>query len=152
MIEDEIARSCALLEGKGQPITSCKPPPASREAAAAVVRRYYSALNARDFETAWRQWGANGPPGQTATQFRAGFARTRSTAVTIGPLELGGGAAGSVYQEVPVTVDSTLDDGTRQRFRGRYVLRRVNGVEGASPEQLRWRIDAARLSAAPAPR
>ena len=152
MIEDETARGCAFLEGKGQPIASCEPRPASMEAAAAVVRRYYSALNARDFDTAWRQWGVDGPPNQTAAQFRAGFARTRSTAVTIGRLEPGGGAAGSVFQEVPVTVVSTLDDGTRQRFRGRYVARRVNGVEGASPEQLRWRIDSARLSAAPVPR
>ena len=152
MIEDEIARSCALFEGRGKPIASCGPRPASMAAPAAVVRRYYSALNARDFDTAWRQWSASGPPGQTAAQFRAGFARMRSTAVTIGTPEPGGGAAGSVYQEVPVTVESTLDDGTRQRFRGRYVLRRGNGVEGTSPEQLRWRIDSARISPLPAAR
>lgn len=152
MIEDEIARGCALFEGKGSPVANCEAQPAGMEAAAAVVRRYYSALNARDFDTAWRQWGPDGPPDQTAVRFRAGFERTRSTAVTIGELEPGGGAAGSVYQEVPVKIEATLDDGTRQSFRGRYVLRRVNGVEGASPEQLRWHIDSARLNAAPVPR
>jgi hypothetical protein len=51
---------------------------------------------------------------------------------------------------VPVTVEATLADGTRQRFRGDYVLRRVNGVDGASAAQLRWRIDSAQLKGVPA--
>ncbi|GAA4339963.1 hypothetical protein GCM10023144_38860 [Pigmentiphaga soli] len=147
MIEEEIARSCALFDGNGAPMADCRPAPKSAEAAAAVVERYYSAINARDYDTAWRQWGENGPRGQTPAGFRAGFAHTRTAKVTIGKLEPGEGAAGSIYQTVPVTVDATLDDGTRQRFRGHYVLRRVNGVDGATPEQLRWHIDSARLSA-----
>jgi hypothetical protein len=68
--------------------------------------------------------------------------------VTIGALTPGDGGAGSIYQPVPVTVDATLDDGTRQRFRGTYVVRRVNGVDGARPDQLRWHIDSATLSPA----
>ena len=152
MIEDEIARGCALLEDGGPPVAGCGPRSASMEAAAAVVKRYYSALGSRDFATARSQWGKAGPPGQTAEQFRAGFERTRSTSVRIGKVRPGGGGAGSVYQEVPVTVDATLNDGTRQRFRGHYSLRRVNGVEGATPEQLRWHIEAAELSAVPVDR
>jgi len=148
MIDDEIARSCALFDGQGAPMADCKPAPASMAAAAAVVQRYYAAINARDYGTAWHQWGDDGPPNQSQAKFAAGFARTRATRVTIGALQPGDGAAGSIYQTVPVTVDATLDDGTHQRFAGDYVIRRVNGVDGASPGQLRWHIDSAHLAPA----
>src|SRR5205085_1984481 len=139
------ARSCALFdEAEGLP-EECRPAPKSGEAAAAVVQRYYSALNARDFDTAWRQWGDDGPARQTRAAFEAGFSRTRSNRVTTGTLEPAGGAAGSIYQPVPVTIEATLDDGTHQRFRGTYLLRRANGVDGATPGQLRWHIDSAQL-------
>lgn len=115
-------------------------------AAAEVVRRYYSALNARDYGTAWSQWEGHGPPGKTRSAFEAGFARTLSTRVTIGALTPGSAAAGSIYQPVPVTVDATLDDGRHQRFRGTYVVRRINDVDGATAEQLRWHIDSASLA------
>jgi len=150
IIEDEIARSCALFDGRGTPIAGCEPAPKSMEAAAAVVRRYYSAINARDYATAWTQWGDEGRPGQTLAAFEAGFAHTRTTRVTIGALQPGDAGAGSIYQPVPVTVDATLDDGTQQRFRGTYVVRRVNGVDGASPGQLRWHIGSAQLKRIPA--
>jgi hypothetical protein len=149
MIEDEIARSCALFDGKGEPMAGCAPAPKSMEAAVAVVQRYYSALNARDYATAWTQWGEDGPPNQTLDRFQAGFADTRSTRVTIGKLEPGSGGAGSIYQTVPVTVDSQLADGRRQRFVGEYVVRRVNDVDGASASQLRWHIGQAKLKSVP---
>lgn len=149
MIEDEIARSCALFDGKGEPMQGCDPAPKSMEAAAAVVQLYYSAINARDYGTAWAQWGDDGQPGQTLGQFQAGFAATRSTRVTIGQMKPGDAGAGSIYQTVPVTVDSQLQDGTRQRFVGDYVVRRVNDVDGASPRQLRWHIGQATLKPVP---
>lgn len=145
MIEDEIARACALFEGKGPPMSGCGPSPQSMAAAAAVVQRYYAAINARDFGTAWTQWGDAGRPGQTLAAFTAGFAHTRATRVTIGTLEPGDGGVGSIYQPVPVTVDATLDDGTHQRFRGTYTIRRINDVDGASASQLRWHIGSAEL-------
>lgn len=148
MMEDEVARSCALFDGKGPPMPGCKPDPKSMAAAAAVVQRYYSALNAHDYDTAWQQWGDNGPPSQTRDKFEAGFAHTQSTRVTIGTLQPGDGAAGSIYQTVPVTIEATLDDGSHQRFAGDYVVRRVNDVDGASPDQLRWHLGSAHLKAA----
>lgn len=144
-IEDEIARSCALFDGKGAPMAGCGPAPKSPEAAAAVVQRYYSAIDARDYDVAWRQWGEEGRPGQSLAAFKAGFAHTRSTKVTIGTLAAGDAGAGSLYQPVPVTVEATLDDGTQQRFQGTYTLRSVNDVDGASAEQLRWHIGSAQL-------
>ncbi|MBB6368143.1 hypothetical protein FHR56_003308 [Xanthomonas sacchari] len=150
MIDDEIARSCALLGRDGPTTAECGAAADSPQAAADVVRRYYAAINARDYPVAWQQWGEDGRPGQSYDAFKAGFARTRAVTVTIGALGASDGAAGSVYQPVPVTVEATLADGTRQRFRGNYVLRRVNGVDGASAAQLRWRIDSAKLQELPA--
>lgn len=145
MIEDEIARSCALFDGKGAPMAGCTPAPKSMEAAVAVVRRYYSAINARDFDTAWAQWGDNGRAGQTREAFEAGFAHTRTVNVAIGTLTPGDGGAGSIYQPVPVTVHAVLDDGRHQEFRGTYIVRRVNDVDGASAGALRWHIGSAQL-------
>lgn len=149
MIEDEIARSCALFDGDGKPMPGCVVDPKSSQAAADVVRRYYAAIDARDFGTAWTQWGDEGRPGQTLAAFEKGFAHTHATKVTIGALGPSEGAAGSVYQTIPVTVAATLDDGTAQRFIGSYVVRRINGVDGASASQLRWHIDSAQLRPAP---
>jgi hypothetical protein len=149
MIEDEIARSCALFDGDEPPMKGCGPDPKGMQAAADVVRRYYSAIDARDYATAWTQWGDDGRPGQSFKAFENGFAQTRSTQVKIGALEPGDGGAGSIYQPVPVTVEATLVDGTRQRFTGSYIVRRINDVDGASPSQLRWHIDSAQLRRAP---
>ena len=148
IMQDEIARSCALFDGKGEPMAGCGPDPKGMEAAANVVKRYYAALNARDYDTAWRQWGNDGPPNQSLARFRAGFADTRSTQVTIGHLTPGDAGAGSVYQTIPVKVNAVLADGSHQRFAGSYVVRRVNDIDGSSADQRRWHIDSARLKAA----
>lgn len=149
MIEDEIARSCALLDGDGAPVQGCTVDSRSSQAAADVVRRYYAAIDARDFATAWTQWGDDGRPGQTFAAFEKGFAHTRATKVKTGTLGPSEGAAGSIYQTVPVTVEATLDDGSAQRFAGSYVVRRINNVDGASPSQLRWHLASATLRPAP---
>ncbi|MBB4616251.1 hypothetical protein [Sphingomonas abaci] len=145
LIDDEIARACALFDGDGPPMQGCGADPQGGGAAADVVRRYYAALNARDYATAWQSWGDDGRPGQRFADFSKGFAQTRSTRVTIGALPPAEGAAGSVYQSVPVTVEAVLDDGATQRFTGAYVVRRVNGVDGASASQRRWHLDSAKL-------
>jgi ornithine carbamoyltransferase len=48
------------------------------------------------------------------------------------------------YATVPVIIDAVTRDGTKQRFTGTYTLRRAM-VDGATPEQRRWRIYSARL-------
>ncbi|WP_254703118.1 MULTISPECIES: hypothetical protein [Sphingomonas] len=148
IIEDEIARSCALMGDDAGKTPGCSVDPRSDAAAAEVIRRYYSAINAHDYATAWTQWGQDGRPGQRFADFRKGFAHTRSTHVSIGTMPPSEGAAGSIYATVPVTVEAQLDDGRRQRFAGQYVVRRVNDVPGASAEQLRWHIDSATLKPA----
>jgi hypothetical protein len=148
LIEDEIARSCALFDRDG-PMPGCGPDPKGMEAAADVVRRYYAALDAGDYATAWQQWGEDGRPGQTFASFERGFAHTAATRVMVGRLTPGDAGAGSSYQPVPVTVEATLDDGTRQRFAGTYVVRRVNDVDGATAAQRRWHLESAQLRAIP---
>ncbi|MBN3537123.1 hypothetical protein [Sphingomonas pseudosanguinis] len=145
LIEDEIARSCALLGNDAATTPGCSVDSRSDAAAAGVVRRYYAAINAHDYATAWQQWGPDGRPGQRFADFQKGFADTRATRVTIGRTGPSEGAAGSVYATIPVTVDAQLDNGRQQRFTGQYVVRRVNDVDGSSAEQRRWHIDSATL-------
>ena len=114
-------------------------------AARAVVARYYQAIDHGRYREAYRLWAGGGPTGQSYAGFVRGFARTAHSRVVTRPPTDSEGAAGSVYITVPVTVTAVLKDGTRQRFRGSYVLRRVNDVAGATAEQLRWRISSARL-------
>ncbi|WP_322964937.1 hypothetical protein [Sphingomonas fuzhouensis] len=148
IIEDEIARSCALMGDDATRTAGCSVDPTSDAAAANVIRRYYSAINAHDYATAWIQWGNDGRPGQRFADFQKGFAHTRATSVSIGTMPPSEGAAGSIYATVPVTVDAQLDNGQQQRFVGQYVLRRVNDVPGATAEQLRWHIYSATLKPA----
>ncbi|MBW4329514.1 hypothetical protein KY084_01305 [Stakelama sp. CBK3Z-3] len=115
-------------------------------AAAAVVRHYYDAIDSGDFRTAYALWGDDGKAShQSLTGFEKGFAQTASTKVTIGNVGQPEGAAGSIYIEVPVEIDSRLKDGTQQHFAGTYTLRRVNDVPGSSAEQRRWHIQSADL-------
>jgi len=146
LIRDEIARSCSLFGADADRTPGCDTAPTSAEAAADVVRRYYEAIAARDYATAYSQWGDDGKhSGQTYESFAAGFARTRSVTPTIGTASDIEGAAGSLYVTVPITLDAVQNDGTRQHFTGEYVIRRVNNVDGASAEQLRWHIGSASL-------
>ncbi|WP_199556408.1 hypothetical protein [Sandaracinobacteroides hominis] len=115
-------------------------------AAAAVVQDYYAALAARDFRRAYASWADGGAAsGKGLAGFANGFAHTRSTAVRIVSASPPDGAAGSMYVTVMVEVEATLDSGVAQRFTGTYTLRRVNGVPGATAEQLSWHIASAEL-------
>jgi len=132
------------------PATGRHPPVANRGAdAVAVVQRYYRAIDRGDFRTAYACWGDRGrASGQGYAAFARGFAATAHTRVVPGRAALPEGAAGSVYVEVPVEVWATLKNGRRQHFRGSYVVRRVNDVDGATPAQRRWHLGSARLRAA----
>lgn len=145
MIREEIERSCDLFAD--DPPAECAKRPDDAKAAA-VVTRYYAAIDARDYPTAYALWGDNGErSGKSAAAFAQGFADTRSSTVRItGDVPVEGGA-GSLYAEVPVEVTATLNGGREQRFTGTYVLRRVNDVDGSTSEQRRWHIDSAKLRA-----
>ena len=112
---------------------------------AGVVRHYYAAIQARDYDAAYSLWGQSGQAsGKNRTDFAAGFAQTAQVRATVSDNVQTEGAAGSQYATVPVVVDATLRDGTRQHFEGTYTLRRTM-VDGATPDQRRWHIYSADL-------
>lgn len=118
-----------------------------QQEAVQVIRNYYSAIAHRAYKQAYLAWEGNGAASQQSfKQFKQGFANTASTAVEVGEPGRLDGAAGSVYIEIPVTVTAVTTNGTRQRFRGSYVLRRVNDVPGSTPEQRRWYLYSANLT------
>ena len=119
--------------------------------AADVVRRYYDAITAGQYDSAYALWEGSGEAsGQTRTEFANGFKQTVRTVATIGDRVRVEGAAGSQYITVPVTVDATLKGGALQHFVGTYVLRRAI-ADGATAEQQRWHIYSAHLRQANPP-
>jgi hypothetical protein len=118
---------------------------ASADAAANVVRDYYAALRARDYRRAYRWWeGEGAASGKTFEQFAAGYSNTATVEATVGVPGRIEGAAGSRYVEVPVTVRAVTRTDEKQRFGGRYVLRR-SLVDGATATQRRWHIYSATM-------
>jgi hypothetical protein len=110
-----------------------------------VIRRYYDAIQRRQYDTAYALWGQSGKAsGKTRGEFASGFAGTVRTNAMIGDSVHVEGAAGSQYATIPVTVDAVLRNGTHQHFVGTYTVRRAM-VDGATAEQRRWHIYAAHL-------
>jgi hypothetical protein len=142
MIRNEVARGCAIIGSDAIKTPECGGiDPVGREAAADMVERYYAAINAHDYASAWMLWGGGGG-GKTLDAFTAGFAQTRRTHVDVGEVSDVEGGAGSIYVTVPVTVDAELADGRRQRFTGSYALRQINRGMGVSQG---WHITTASL-------
>ena len=125
--------------------------PASRAAAAEsspaadVVRRYYEAIDARDFAAAYALWEGDGAAnGQSFDDFAGGFAETADVTVDVGEPGRVEPAAGSWYVEVPVTVRAVTKRGVEQRFEGTYTLRRTASAD-TGDERPAWRIYSAEM-------
>lgn len=118
---------------------------ASADEAVDVVCRYYTAINAGDYQVAFDQWGESGPPNQTYDDFVDGYDQTEKVTVEVTDDVRVEGAAGSLYATVPVTIRAELRDGHIQHFFGHYIVHRVNDVPGASAAQLRWHLEGANL-------
>ena len=117
--------------------------------ARAVIVDWARALELRQWDRAWCQFGdKGGASGQSFAEFRRDWdARGKITvAVPSGTME---GAAGSSYYTVPTRVGIAEPDGTERVLMGEVILRRVNDVPGASEEELRWHIASARLNEMP---
>lgn len=150
LVRAEVARSCRFLGNDANKTPACAGLNSEAGQAQAALERYYSAINAHDFVTAFRLWGREGEAsGKTLEVFRAGFAQTaRSELSLTAPAQIEG-AAGSLYATLGVEVRAKLRDGAQQHFVGSYVLRRVNDVDGSDPETLHWHIESASLRVAP---
>jgi hypothetical protein len=143
------AADSAARSASGAP--SAAPAPAAPDSTltpAEVVRRYYAAIDAKDYRRAYELWGNGGAAsGQSFAEFAAGFAETAGVEVEIGEVGRVEGAAGSRYVEVPVVVRATTTGGATQRFEGSYTLRRTV-VDGSTSAQRRWHLDSAKLARA----
>lgn len=120
-------------------------PDSSTDSAVAVLRRYYAAINAGDFTTAYAQWRDEGrASGQSPEQFASGFAGTQGVSVQFGeagPVDAG---AGQRHIEIPVSLEARQADGSVRRYVGKYTLQ-MTVVDGANAEQGSWHIAAAGL-------
>ena len=138
--------------GPAAPPTGAPPSaaPAATDGAgdpASVVRGYYDAISARDFVRAYASWSDSGrASGQTLGEFERGFDQTAAVTLTVGPAGRIEGAAGSRYVDIPVALRARRLDGSVERYRGTYTLRRAV-VPGATKEQRAWRLYKAHLEA-----
>ena len=119
-----------------QTLAKPSPPSASRDPGE-VVQAWATAIERSDWATVRGYWGDHGArSGLNDAKFAAQWGKLAKPVVVIGPGSQEG-AAGSLYYTAPVTIA----DGAR-RISGEVVLRRVNDVDGASSEQLRWHIES----------
>lgn len=98
-----------------------------------VLDFYASAVAAGEWATAARAWGEDS--GMTGEKLQAEYGGKGSVTLGIASGQADG-AAGSLFYQAPVI----LRFGNGEERKGTITLRRVNDVEGASEEQLRWHI------------
>jgi hypothetical protein len=106
-----------------------------RQDPARVLRYYAAALAASDWQAASRAWGTGSGVSSITLQAEYGGKGGVTLQPGVGEIE---GAAGSLFYEAPVMLRFAEGGETRT---GTITLRRVNDVEGATPEQLRWHIE-----------
>jgi hypothetical protein len=111
----------------------------SAQSAANVVQTYFALIEARRFAEARRLRRDDA----YLDPIYADYADYHAEVGAPGEIE---GAAGSLYVEVPVAVYGRLRNGTPFRERGRIILRRVNDVDGSTPEQRRWHIERSEVA------
>ena len=106
-----------------------------------VVLAWAKAMTLKQWGSAYRYWGDEGArSGLTLLQFSEKWGKLANPEFELHP-GTSEGAAGSLYYTAPIV----LIDGKRHT-RGEIVMRRVNDVDGASAEQLRWHIESLTVS------
>ncbi|WP_158512690.1 hypothetical protein [Sphingobium sp. SYK-6] len=129
-----------------------RPPPLTPEAergvkgARNVLLSFARAIELGDYGQAWAMLGPADREKWTKAAFAAIFSDLDDIVVAMpdGSME---GAAGSSYYSAPISVTGKDAEGRPVRIEGEAILRRVNDIEGASPEQLRWHFETVTLSA-----
>ena len=101
-----------------------------------VLAAWGHAVEARDWAKVRGFWGEHGTvSGLSPPAFAKRWSVLKQPHVTI-DIGLSDAGAGSLFY----TASVTITDGTR-RIAGQVAMRRVNDVDGASSEQLRWHIE-----------
>lgn len=115
-------------------------PPSTSRDPQEVLLSWAKAVSLKDWATAYGYWGDHGAQsGMTLEQFKASWGKFQQPDLEIGK-GVEEGAAGSSYYSAAVTIV----DGQR-RVPGEVVLRRIDDVDGATAEQLRWHIESTTL-------
>jgi membrane-bound inhibitor of C-type lysozyme len=114
------------------PVSEAPFTPTSAQGAADVVQTYYALIGEGKYAEAARL-RADGQAFDASRYAQYG--------AQVGAPGAIGGAAGSLYVEVPVVIYGRLKSGAELHQSGKAVLRRVNDVPGSTPEQRRWRIE-----------
>ncbi len=138
------------LAGENDGYPDLTPAPVTAEAAKtekgarAILLAWARGIELREFDQSWAMMGDAAKSRLSKTAFNAKFHPLHDLVVSVpgGTME---GAAGSSYYTVPVTVTGTEADGTQVKLKGDIIMRRVNDVPGATPDQLRWHIERADL-------
>ncbi|WP_235538746.1 hypothetical protein [Sphingomonas sp. Root710] len=107
------------------------------EGARDVLLSFARAIERKRYGEAWALLSAADREKWSRPAFAAMFDGLGQVSVAI-PDGTAEGAAGSLYYTAPVTITADDRDGRPVRMEGTATLRRVNDVDGASPEQLRW--------------
>jgi hypothetical protein len=112
-----------------------------------VLLAWARGMELREFDQAWNLMGDTAKAQLPKAEFNARFRPLRDVTVAVpgGTME---GAAGSSYYTAPATITGTRADGSKATLKGEVVLRRVNDVPGATPEQLAWHIEQVNLTPA----
>lgn len=94
-----------------------------RSTAGAVIQSFYNAIDRHEYARAFSYYD-NGQGVEDYQSFADGYASTGHVEVTTGDAQ-GEGAAGSTYYTLPVSIEATQTDGSRQTFAGCYTLRLI---------------------------
>lgn len=130
------AKPAAVETPVAPPPLTVPSPSASRDPAK-VLLAWAAAMSLKQWDAAFLYWENKGAgTGMNIDQFKAHWGRLNNPEFEIHP-GVGEGAAGSLYYTAPVV----LIDG-KARIEGEVVLRRINDVAGATPEDLRWHIES----------
>lgn len=98
------------------------------------------AMEARNWSAVRAFWGHDGErSGLDEAAFSVKWSVLKAPSVKIGKGDQEG-AAGSLYYTAPITI---MDSG--RTIEGKVTIRRVNDVDGATTEQLRWHIESLTL-------
>ena len=138
------------LPDDGTPVSEAPFTPDSAQGAADVVQTYYALLEGRKYAQAWALWDDGSGKPRSAAQFARTFAQYREYHANVGAPGRIDAGAGQRYVTVPVQVYARRIDGTPQYQLGSVVLHRAGDIDGATPEQRKWRIRSIDLKPAPA--
>jgi len=129
------------------PVTEAPFTADSPQGAADVVQRYFALVEAGRYGEAYR---LREPGGPSAAEFAGSFARYAEYHAQVGAPGAVDAGAGQRYVTVPVQAYGRDKDGRAFHESGTITLHRTGDIDGATPEQKRWRIRSIELKPAPA--